>query len=348
MNNFLGKLAKEIDGELMNDVDGTFEYIDTGSYALNAVLSGSIYGGIRDNKVIGWAGDQATGKTFFVLGIIRNFLNTHSEAGVVFFDSEGAIDKEMIEERGIDTSRFIIKEPETVEEFRTDALRLLNNYAEIDENKRPPLMISLDSLGNLSSEKELKDIAEGNSTRDLTKAQLIKGAFRAITSKSNKLHVPVLVTNHVYGVIGSYVPMKELSGGTGLKYCGSTIAMLSRAKDKDGKEVIGNIITVKMYKSRHTKENKEVKLRLDYMTGLDRYYGLLAIAEAQGVVKKVSTKYEFPDGIKAFEKTIYKNPEKYFTEEILNVIDEAAGKEFLYGSAQDTSNKDLEFLEETA
>jgi len=343
-----GNIAKEIEGELMNEVDGTFQYIDTGSYALNAVLSGTIYGGIRNNKVIGFAGDQATGKTFFVLGLIKNFLDADPDAGVVFFDSEGAIDKEMIEERGIDTTRFIIKEPETVEEFRTAVIRLLENYKSMDEKKRPPLLIALDSLGNLSSVKELKDIEEGSSAVDMTKAKLIKGAFRAITSKASKLHVPVLVTNHVYGVIGAYIPMKELSGGTGLKYCGSTIIMLSKAKDKDGKDVVGNIITVKMYKSRHTKENKQVKLRLDYMTGLDRYYGLLPIAEAHGVVTKVSTKYEFPDGTKAFEKTIYKNPEKYFTQEILDKIDVAAGKEFLYGSAQDTSEEDIEFLEESA
>ena len=94
------------------------------------------------------------------------------------------------------------------------------------EAKRPPMMMVLDSLGILSSEKELADTLAGNDTRDMTKAQLIRGTFRVLTLKLAKVKVPMIVTNHVYEVIGSYIPMKEMGGGSGLKYAASTIAYL--------------------------------------------------------------------------------------------------------------------------
>jgi hypothetical protein len=133
-------------------------------------------------------------------------------------------------------------------------------------------------------------------------------------------------------VVGSYVPTKELGGGTGLKYAASTIAMLGKRKEKDGTEVIGNIIKVKMYKSRLSKENSQVEVLLSYEKGLDKYYGLLEIAEKYEIIKKVSTRYELPDGTKVFGKNINDEPEKYFTKEILDQIDEAAKKEFSYGT----------------
>lgn len=346
MADFFTSLADEIGAELMDDVDGSFEYIDTGSYILNAVVSGSIYGGIRDNKVIGFGGAQATGKTFFVLSLVKNFLDSDPAAGVVYFDTEGAIDKDEIENRGIDMKRFIIKEPETIEEFRTEALRMLKHISE--SKKAPRIMMCLDSLGNLSSLKELEDIETGKTARDMTKAQLIRGAFRSLTLKTKKLHIPFLVTNHTYAVVGAYVPTNELSGGSGLKYCGSTIMTMTKSKDKDGKDVIGAILKVKMYKSRFTREEKVVEVKLNHSTGLDRYYGLLPIAEKYGIVKKVGNKYEFTDGSKAFEKTIYKNPEKYFTKEILDQIDDVCKIEFLYGTGEQSEDDDLEFIENEA
>lgn len=136
------------------------------------------------------------------------------------------------------------------------------------------------------------------------------------------------------GVIShnSYVPMKEIGGGTGLKYAASTICMLTKKKDKEGTDVVGNIIKARMYKSRLTKENKDVEVRLSFTKGLDRYYGLLELAEKHGLVKKVSTRIEMPDGTKVFAKSVYSEPEKYFTQEFLDRIDKAAKKEFMYGS----------------
>lgn len=339
MGDFFRDLIKEVgDEDTSMAIDGVGsaefgDFIDTGSYALNAVLSGSIYGGVPDNKVTAFAGESATGKTYFVLGIVKSFLDKHPNAGVVYYDTEAAVTKGMMEQRGIDVSRVIISEPDTIQKFKTHALKMIDAYEKQPEEKRPPMMFVLDSLGLLSTTKEMEDSLEGKDTRDMTKAQMIKAAFRVLTLKLAKVKVPMLVTNHVYELVGSYVPMKELGGGTGLKYAASTIAMLSKKKEKDGDgEVIGNLIKVKMYKSRLSKENQDVSVLLTYDKGLDRYYGLLELAEKYEIIKKVSTRYELPDGGKVFGKEINTNPEKYFTKEVLDRIEEAAKKEFSYGA----------------
>ena len=193
------------------------------------------------------------------------------------------------------------------------------------------MMMVLDSLGQLSSTKEMEDTAEGKETKDMTKSQILKATFRVLNLKLAKIGVPLLVTNHVYDVVGAYIPTKEMSGGSGLKYTASTIVYLSKRKDKDGTEVVGNIVRCKLQKSRLTKENSQVEVKITYSTGLDRYFGLLDIAEKYGIIKKVSTRYELSNGVKVFGKNINEEPEKYFTKDILDQIDEACKKEFLYG-----------------
>jgi len=130
----------------------------------------------------------------------------------------------------------------------------------------------------------------------------------------------------------SYVPTKEMGGGSGLKYAASTIIYLSKKKEKDGTEVVGNIIKAKTHKSRLSKENKNVEVRLYYdERGLDRYYGLLELGELGGLWKNVAGRYEM-DGKKIYAKQILANPEDYFTEEVMEKLDEIARQEFSYGT----------------
>jgi len=235
----------------------------------------------------------------------------------------------MIEQRGVDSSRMAILPVTTVQEFRYQALQVLDYYER--EGGGTPLLLCLDSLGMLSTTKEIQDTEEGKETRDMTRAQIVKATFRVLTLKMGKLKVPMIMTNHTYDVVGSMFPTKEMGGGSGLKYAASTIVYLSKKKDKDGSEVVGNIIHCKTYKSRLTKENQMVDVRLSYTKGLDRYYGLLELGEKHGVFSKVSTRYELPDGSKIFGKQILEAPEKYFTDEVMEKLDDAAKKEFSYG-----------------
>ena len=337
MSDFLKDIIKETGNEYAGIVSEGLEtgdvdsFIDTGSYALNALLSGTIFGGLPSNKITAIAGEAATGKTFFALGIVKHFLDKNKDAGVIYFESESAITKDLVESRGIDSKRMVVVPVATVQEFRHQSIKVIDKYLEQGEDKRKPLLFVLDSLGMLSTTKEMEDTAEGKETRDMTRSQIVKAAFRVLTLKLGKAKVPMIMTNHTYDVIGSMFPQKEMGGGSGLKYAASNIVYLSKRKEKDGKEVIGNIIHCKNYKSRLTKENAMIDVKLTYDKGLDKHYGLLDLAVKHNIFKSVSTRIELPDGTKQYAKTINNEPDKFFTKEVLNQIDEVAKKEFLYG-----------------
>ena len=337
MSDFLKDIIKETGNEYATlasegvDAGDVSNFVDTGCYSLNALLSGSIYGGMPGNKITAIAGEAATGKTFFALGICKHFLESDKDAGVIYFESESAVSKNMIEDRGIDSKRFVVVPVATVQEFRSQAIKIVDKYLEQDESKRKPIMFVLDSLGMLSTTKEMEDTAEGKETRDMTRSQIVKSTFRVLTLKLGKANIPMIMTNHTYDVIGSMFPQKEMGGGSGLKYAASSIIYLGKRKVKDGTDVVGNIIHCKNYKSRLTKENSMVDVLLTYEKGLDKYYGLMELAIEAGIFKKVSTRIELPDGTKTFGKTINENPEKYYTKEVLEKIDEQAKKQFLYG-----------------
>ena len=337
MNDFLKDVIKETGNEYAGIVSEGIEagdvenFIDTGSHIFNALISGSLYGGLPQNKITALAGESATGKTFFLMGMVKNFLDKNPNSGVVYFESESAITKQMVVDRGIDADRMVILPVTTVQEFRHQVLKVLDRYMQQDVDVRRPLFICLDSLGMLSTTKEVEDTDAGKETRDMSRSQILKATFRVLTLKLGKAKVPMVVTNHTYDVIGSMFPQKEMGGGSGLKYAASSIIYLSKKKFKDGTEVVGNIIHCKNHKSRLTRENKMVDVRLTYDKGLDRYYGLLELALKHGIFKSVSTRVELPDGTKTFGKTINNNPEKYFTPEILEQLDAVCAKEFKYG-----------------
>jgi len=332
---FLKDVIKEIGDDyatVANKIDDTERTIDTGSHIFNALVSGSVFGGVSGNKITAIAGETSTGKTFFSLAIVKNFLDQNPDGGVMYFDTESAITKNILTTRGMDLDRIGVINVVTIEQFRNRALTVIDKYLGLPESDRKPMMFVLDSLGMLSTEKEIRDALDDKQVRDMTKSQLVKGAFRMLTLKLGQANVPLIVTNHTYDVIGAYVPTKEMGGGSGLKYAASTIIYLSKGKEKDGTEIIGNIIKAKTYKSRLSKENKSVQIRLYYdERGLDRYYGLLDLAEKYNVVKKVGNRYEIGDK-KVYAKEVYKNPEKYFTDEMMQKLDEVAIQEFKYGN----------------
>jgi len=335
---FLNDVVKDIGNEYAGLVSEGIaagdvnSFIDTGSYIFNALVSGSIFGGIPSNKITAIAGESSTGKTFFTLSVVRHFLDTDPDAGVIYFESESAISREMIESRNIDSKRMIIVPVTTVQEFRTQALNILKKYNEQKKEDRKPLMFVLDSLGMLSTTKEMQDSAEGKETRDMTRAQVVKAIFRVLTLELGRSNVPMIVTNHTYDVVGAYVPTKEMGGGSGLKYAASTIIYLSKKKEKDGTDIVGNIINCKAAKSRFTKENSQVATRLFYdERGLDRYYGLLELGLEYGVFEKSGNRIKFGES-SVYPKSILSDPQKYFTPEVMQALDECAQKEFGYGT----------------
>ena len=332
---FLKEIVKEIGDEytqISSDLEETERFVDTGSFIFNGLVSGSIFGGVSSNRITAIAGESSTGKTYFSLAVVKNFLDSNPDGYCLYFDTESAVNKKLLESRGIDLNRLVVINVVTIEEFRSKALRAVDKYLQMPIDERKPCMFVLDSLGMLSTEKEIRDALDDKQVRDMTKSQLVKGAFRMLTLKLGQANVPLIVTNHTYDVIGAYVPTKEMGGGSGLKYAASTIIYLSKKKEKDGKEIIGNIIKAKTHKSRLSKENKQVEIRLFYDDrGLDRYYGLLELGEIGGLWKNVAGRYEM-NGKKIYAKQILANPEEYFTPEVMQALDEIAQNEFSYGS----------------
>ena len=332
---FLKDIVKEIGDDftqLASDIEDTERYVDTGSYIFNGLVSGSIFGGVSGNKITAIAGESSTGKTFFSLAVVKNFLDSNPDGYCLYFDTEAAVNKSLLADRGIDLNRLVVVNVVTIEEFRVKALKAVDKYIKMPIEDRKPCMFVLDSLGMLSTEKEITDALNDKQVRDMTKSQLVKGAFRMLTLKLGQANIPLIVTNHTYDVIGSYVPTKEMGGGSGLKYAASTIIYLSKKKEKDKTEVVGNLIKAKTAKSRLSKENKQVEIRLFYDSrGLDRYYGLLELGEIGGLWKNVAGRYEI-GGKKLYAKQILAEPETYFTSEVMQALDEIAKSEFSYGS----------------
>lgn len=332
---FLKDIVKEIGGEytqLASEINESETFIDTGSYIFNALVSGSIFGGVSGNKITAISGESSTGKTFFALAVIKNFLDENPDGYCLYFDTEAAITKSLLESRGLDVSRIVVINVVTVEEFRTKALKAVDLYLKKPKEERKPCFFVLDSLGMLSTNKEIKDALEDNDKKDMTKAALIKGAFRMLTLKLGQAEIPMIVTNHIYANVGGYGPPTSQSGGSGIKYSASTIIELSKSKEKDGTEIIGNIIKAKTFKSRLSKENQEVLIRLYYdERGLDRYYGLLELGQIGGLWENKAGRYEI-DGKKIYGKQILANPKEYFTDEVMQKLDEIARKQFSYGN----------------
>jgi RecA/RadA recombinase len=330
------------DGVACGDVAG---WLDSGSYSLNALISGSIYGGYPLGKATVMSGDPGAGKSFAFLTALKLFLDNNPTGFCFYFESESAISKDMFVSRGIDINRVAVLPVVTIQEFRHQCITILDKYeqSDRDKSKRPPMLMILDSLGMLSTTKEITDTAEGSETKDMTRNQIIKATFRVIALKLGRTDVPLLRTQHAYATMDQYRP-REIGGGNSLKYVASTIIMLNKRKEKDGKDVIGNNIRAVAEKSRFTKEFSQAECLIDFETGLSRYYGLLEIAERCGAIVKEGVRYKLADGRLVYGKVINENPEEVYTKELLDKIDEGCKSIFGYGKGHDSS---IESIEET-
>jgi len=327
--------------------DGTVydsvEYIDTGCYLLNAQLSNTIYGGIRSNKITGLAGEESTGKTFLLLGLVKNYLEMNKDAMVVFFESEGAVDKYTFESRGIDTTRVILKTVESVEDLRHRSTVFLNAYKADTTKDRPKIMMCLDSLGMLPSDKESDDAQEGKNKADMTRAKVIKSLFRIITIKLALANIPLIFTNHVYDVMDQY-SLPEFSGGKGSKFSASTLLYLAKSNFKDtdaqthAEEHSGITVTSHTVKSRDTRQKTKVKFVIHVKHGLDKFSGMFEFCKDFGLLEKIGNRYFWAsegDDDPKYKKAILADPASFFTKSRLDDVDATCREYFGYGDALD-------------
>jgi len=285
LNDILNKISPN--GDILEDsiyarID---EWIPTGSYILNAAMSGSLFGGMPNRRSLGLGGESGAGKTYVAMSLCRN-----AQAmgySIVYFDSEGAIDVDFVKRLGVDPKKFRIENINTIEEFATITAKLNESIKSIRiAGKIPPkIMVVLDSLGNLSSTKEKEDTTEGSGKRDMTKQQAVRRTFRVVGNDFAMNAIPLIVCAHTYTMIGSYIPGQEVSGGGGLKYNVSILFMLTKSKlnDKDSEDHVKNqniegskvgiVVTCNPIKQRFARPIK-VQIHIPFYKRPNPYVGL--------------------------------------------------------------------------
>ena len=314
------------------------DYLDTGIYSLNAILSGDILKGIPMGKRISFYGEASTAKSLLVLQCAKTFLENDEEREVIVFETEGATILDMLDSLKLDKKKIGIVPVNTAEELKILINQLLKKIKE--ENKFGKYMFILDSLGMLASEKEVGDAESGKSTRDMTRAQIIRSLFRTITLDLAMLQIPFLIVSHQYQDIGGNPYASPIiSGGGGIQFASDVILHLSKAKEKEGTKRVGSLISVKVIKSRFVKEDKKIKLLLLYGKGFYPYSYLLDYGLELGIIKKEGMSYVFPDGKKAARKKINQQPAQFFTKANLEKLNEAIQNDLLVTQ----SNTDLDF-----
>lgn len=320
LNDLLNKIAP--DGEMIevNPIAKIDEWIRTGSYILNAALSGSLFGGMPNRRSLVFAGEEGTGKTYLALSICRNAIR-YNNYDVIYFDSEGAIDIDFVQRLGVDTSHVRLQPVNTVEEFSHIAAQITQSAREnIKKGLKPPkVMVVLDSLGNLSSLKEVDDTTTGENKRDMTKQQAIRKLFRVNGLQFAMLGIPFIVNAHTYDAMSMFTP-KEISGGGGVKYNASIIFVLGKGnlKDVEGekKAVEKNIEAVKVgitvyitpFKQRFARPIK-IKVHIPYFKAPNAYVGLEGFInwEVGGIIRgKMHTEKTYAKLTDEEKKTCFK------------------------------------------
>lgn len=248
------------------------EWIDTGNYHLNACVSGSLFGGWPNNRSCSIAGPSGTGKTFLILNSIREAINMGYN--VVFYDSEAAVDKDLMKKFGIDTNKVNYQPVNTVQDFRTSVTTITGRMQEVKRagGQVPKVMIILDSAGNLATAKEIEDARSGSEKSDMTRSKILKSIFRIIMTPLADLKIPFLFTNHTYQT-QDFISRQVAGGGTGPEYAASIVLFLNKAQLKEGGEKAGIIVTAKPNKNRFAKPNP-IKFHLHYTQGMNRFVGL--------------------------------------------------------------------------
>lgn len=317
-------------------------FIDSGNYMLNALLTGDIYKGIPSNKVIAFAGEEATGKSFLAYGIMRHFLEQNPNGLIFLHESEGASDTETLEAFKIPLDRVLQNPLETVEKFKIQALNLLDMYLKKtpEERAAEPWLWVLDSLSQIPTAKEVGDAVEGKEKEDMTRAKRIRSVFRTIDLKLALAGVPFIINNHVYAEIGAMFPTNKVAGGGGLKFASDYIIILGKSKvndkDEDGnKTQTGIEVKAKIFKSRKTKGGKLVSFVIDFNKGLGKYSGLTDFCIDSGLItcptKGYYSWHDTEDKLRMSK--IDNHPESFYTEERLTEINVKCSENFKFGGS---------------
>jgi RecA/RadA recombinase len=330
------------DGGLLDEtcISTPSDWIDTGSKALNAIISGSLYKGIPRGRITGFAGPSGAGKTLIINKCIANAQKKGYIA--VIWDSEVAVDKQSAKNVGVDLKKTKYYPVETIEECRNQISTFLDNVIAAND---PSLkfIISIDSLGNLASSKEIEDARKGKDAADVgQRAKALKSMMRAITYKAAKAGVPILFSNHIYEGMEMFPSLiKNQAGGKGPIYLASVLVQLSTRNEKasenpdeDNIAISNNVSGVTMnamtVKNRVVPPFLKTELYLNFKTGLDENTGLFDLALALGVIEQAGKSYQFQGESVGYRKNLEKNKE--FWQKISPVLEQKLNEELRYGA----------------
>jgi len=293
------------------------EWISTGNFLLNAQLSGSLFGGYPNSRSICVAGESGTGKTFLTLNACREAQKMGYN--IIYMDSEAAVDEDTIKNFGVNPDAFRYQPISTPQEVRHFVANLCDTLKKVKDKgaELPKIMLVLDSLGNLATNKERGDAMSGNDKKDMTKQQELRSLFRVITTDLAEMKIPFIFTNHTYASIGSFIPGQTISGGGGAIYNASVILQLSKAGLKEGAVgangyamKTGIVVTSKPAKNRFARP-LPVKFHISFYKGMNPYVGLeefinwenCGIQRGKLIAEKDFIKF-FKEGTDVYAKTL--------------------------------------------
>ncbi len=327
-------------------------WIDTGSYVLNAIVSGSIHGGIPKGRVTMLGGESMTGKTLFVLKILAN---AQKEGLIpVIFDTENAVDPEGAERIGLDISKVKYVPCVTIEQTRNALYKFLTSVKE--KGLEGKFIVAIDSLGNLQSELEHSRMGKESTSSDMgSKARAMKSLMQTCTNLGATTQTTILCTNHVYDDPAAMFPSieKHMPGGKSIVYLPSVTVQLARkpmksdgGKTMDAETAVGQknyagiLIRALTRKNRFIKQYLQGEMFLSFHTGLDRYYGLLDLAVGVGAVIQTGSTYQLPDGKKIGYYKNFRKDIDLWENTILPVLEEKIKTEWAYSGGEEGETPD--------
>ena len=329
-------------------------WIDTGSYVLNAIISGSLHGGIPKGRVTMLAGESMTGKSLFVMKILA----AAQKEGLipVIFDTENAIDPEGAERLGLDVKNVKYVPCISIEQTRNALYKFLTSIKE--KGLEGKFIVAIDSLGNLQSELSLSRMGKDSTSADMgTNARAMKTLMQTCTNLGAVTQTTILCTNHVYDNPAALFPSieKNMPGGKSCVYLPSVTVQLARkpmksdgGKTMDGETAVGQksyagiIIRALTRKNRFIKQYLEGEMYLSFASGLDRYYGLIDLAVGLGAVIQTGATYQLEDGKKLGYYKSFRKDTDLWENTILPIVEARMKDEWNYSNKEEEPPDEVE------
>ena len=370
--NICKEVKKMNDFAFTMDEENPYEvskWIDTGCLAFNAILSdGDIKKGFPKGKRIMLSGGEATAKSYLSILMLKKFLESEPNGNIVFFETEGSSTVDMAKKAGIPSDRMIIIPVCTVEDLRFQMVNIIDtindakygyetrvsektgdakkvkikDFVPKSPEDEESFIFVVDSIGMIGTNKETNDTIAGKDKRDMTRAQLLKGFARLTSLKLSLAQIPMILINHVYSTMDMYSP-EAVSGGSGLKYMADISLVIGKGKQKEGTEQIGVVLNLKTDKSRYMKENKSIKLILNFKKGLSKYSSVMELVDEFKLLSKEGHSYILPDGTKEKMSVVRSNPKCLFeNESFMETFRQALMNDFKIGLADGEISDDTE------